>query len=87
MSKIKSICLGFPNADDGSVLFYNVGRPWKCNREGKVVTEIKAVSICPEPYCEKVHYEIYTEDGLVAEMHQYGHIVYEDILPTKPKEE
>lgn len=72
--KIKSISLEFPNCDDGSIIFYEVG---KTDVGGKIVTEIKKAERCGEmamiPY-----YEIYTENGLHAEMHQYGHIVYEE---------
>lgn len=72
--KIESISLDFPNSDCGEVLWYKVGKPW--HHEGKIVTEIKKC----ERYGEQSmipYYEIHTEDGVVAEMHQFGHIVYE----------
>jgi len=71
--KIKEVGLHFPNSEQGDIVYYKVGSPFQ---KGKAVTEIKAVSMSPQPYCEKVHYEIYTEDGLVMEMHQYGYVEY-----------
>ena len=73
--RIKSITLDFPNCDDGSVIFYEVGRKPMSQSISKPVTEIRKAERNGE-YCGIPYYEIYTEDGLVAEMHQYGHIEY-----------
>ena len=73
--RIKSITLDFPNADAGNVIFYTVGVTPRHSGISKPVTEIRKAERFGEwgmiPY-----YEIYTEDGIIAEMHQYGHIVY-----------
>ena len=74
--RIKSLTLDFPNSDDGSMLFYEVGTKPICQSISKPITEIRKAERCGEPLALIPYYEIYTEDGLVAEMHQYGHIVY-----------
>uniref|UniRef100_A0A6H1ZY87 Uncharacterized protein n=1 Tax=viral metagenome TaxID=1070528 RepID=A0A6H1ZY87_9ZZZZ len=73
--KIKSVSLDFPNSEKGEQLYYEVGKVSIGGKISKPVTTIEKRLYrgqeCWPPYCR-----IYTEDGLIAEMHQFGHIRY-----------
>lgn len=72
--KIKSISLDFPNCDNGEVIYYEVGvLPFG---HKKPIMEIRRSQRNGEMALIDF-YEIYNEDGIIAEMHQYGHIQYE----------
>lgn len=68
MKKIKEVGLNFPNAEDGSVIYFKVGVD--------DVTEIKKAQRGGE-FCDIDYYEIYKNGKLFHEMHQYGYVEYE----------
>lgn len=72
--EIKSVSLDFPNSAEDQI-YYEVGKVPLSGAMCKPVTSIKKVGnwrLADRP----TYIEIYTEDGLVAEMHQFGHIRY-----------
>ena len=81
MTEIKSITLYFPNSEQGEIVYYEVGRPQK--KDGKPVTKIMLNSYATEPYCEHQFYQIFTADGLVVDMHQFGAVEYFTKEPSK----
>lgn len=66
--RIKYVSLDFPNTDDGTCIFYHVGK--------NDVTEIIKREYSPEPYCAKYYYEIHNSKGLMAELHQVTLVTY-----------
>jgi hypothetical protein len=68
---IKSVALDFPNCTDGDCVYYLVGKVSYGNT--KPVSRIESYQDSPE---SPRYFRIFTDDGLIAEMHQYGHIQY-----------
>jgi len=69
--KIKSVTLDFPNFTDETCVYYAVGKvPYGYTNKASRI----------EPYLDSPssprYFRIFTKEGLIAEMHQYGHIQY-----------
>jgi len=76
MSKIKSITLDFPNDTEGNCIYYCVGQINK--NTGLTVTKIMENGYCCGDGATHMFYSIFSDNKLIADMHQYGHIVYEE---------
>ena len=74
MSKIKSITLDFPNDPEGDCIYYCVGQIDE--KTGLTVTKIMENSYCCGDQATHVFYSIFSNKKLIADMHQYGHIIY-----------
>jgi len=75
MSKIKSITLDFPNDPEGDCIYYCVGQIDE--KTGLTVTKIMENGYCCGDQATHVFYSIFSNNKLIADMHQYGHIIYD----------
>ena len=66
--KIKSVTLHFPNSDDGSIVYYEVGR--------NGITEIKEQTYNPAEFCTVNFYDIYKGDECIASIYHYSIVEY-----------
>jgi hypothetical protein len=65
--KVKSVTLYFPNSEDSTCVYYEVGK--------SEVTKIEEAEKNGE-YAKILYYEIYKGENLVAEMHHFSVVEY-----------
>lgn len=65
--EIKSIALEFPNCNDGTIIWYQVGE--------KGITKIN--SNIENGYLN-IFYQIWKGENLYAELHHFSHIIYKE---------